>query len=244
MILRRGLFLSFILLSTQLVGSSAKAENVTEKFGISGNVGYATFAMDGFNNYIDEWYVEVLDMSMEHIKGGLHFSGDVKYRLPSNPNIYLMCSAGYMSDETNGSTVLDVYGNGSETLNMQLHVFAIPVLLTGLYILPKEKINVYLGGGTGYYLGKVKIKAEYQPSIEFNQKWKWNGSQIGFHILSGAEYSITSRLLLSGNLIYRWAKIDELKNDEGKMVRLGLDDKILKLDFSGLEIRCGVVCYF
>jgi len=244
MMLRKGLFLSFILLSTQLVGNSAKAENATGTFEISSNVGYVTFAMKEFNNYIDEWYVGVLDMSMKHIKGGITFSGDVKYCLASNPNIYLMCSVGYMSDETNGSTVLDVYGIGSEILNMQLHVSAIPILLTGLYVIPKDKLNIYFGGGIGYYLGKVKIKDEHQPISKFNQKWKWKGSQIGFHLLGEARYSITNRLLLNGGLMYRLAKINELKNDEGKIVQIGFDDKILNLDFSGLEIRCGVVYCF
>lgn len=234
------IFLIFVAFLTKLGNSLAIAENVSKKFGVDCNVGYATFAMKEFNDYIDEWYVGFLGASMEHIKGGIAFSGEVKYHLVSNPKIYLMGSGGYISDKTSGSTLFD----SIDKVNIELHISAIPILLTGLYVLPAGKLNIHLGGGIGYYLGKVKIEFKSQTYPETNEETKWDGSQIGFHVLSGVEYYITKRVSLSGNLMYRLAKIDKLEDDNGKRVRVGLDQKILRLDFSGLEIKSGVNFYF
>lgn len=234
------IFLIFVTFLTKLGNSLAIAENVSKKFGVDCNVGYTTFAMEEFNDYIDEWYVGILGASMEHIKGGIAFSGEVKYRLVSNPKIYLMCSGGYISDKTSGSILFD----SIDKVNIELYTSAIPILLTGLYILPAGKLNIHLGGGIGYYLGKVKIEFKGQTYPELNEETKWDGSQIGVHVLSGIEYYITKRVSLSGNLMYRLAKIDKLEDENGKRVKVGFDQKILKLDFSGLEIKGGVNLYF
>jgi len=238
------IFLIFVTFLTKLGNSLAIAENVSKKFGVDCNVGYTTFGMEEFNDYIDEWYVGFLGTSMEHIKGGIAFSGEVKYRLVSNPKIYLMCSGGYISDKTSGSILFEFFDDGSDKLNLEFHISAIPILLTGLYVLPAGKLNIHLGGGIGYYLGKVKREAKVQTYPELNEETVWDGSQIGFHVLSGVEYYITKRVSLSGNLMYRLAKIDKLEDENGKRVKVGLDQKILKLDFSGLEIKSGVNFYF
>jgi len=234
------IFLIFVTFLTKLGNRLAIAENVSRKFSVGCNVGYTTFRMEAFNDYIDEWYVGFVGMPMEHIKGGIAFSGEVKYHLVSNPKIYLMCSGGYISDKTSGSTLFD----SIDKVNIELHASAIPILLTGLYILPAGKLNIHLGGGIGCYLSKVKIEFKWQAIPEANTETKWDGSQIGFHGLGGVEYYITKRVSLSGNLMYRLAKINKLKDENGKTVKVGLDQKILKLDFSGLEIKGGVNLYF
>lgn len=234
------IFLIFVTFLTKLGNKLAIAENVSRKFNVGCNVGYATFAMKEFNDFIDDWLVGFLGASMEHIKGGIAFSGEVRYRLVSHPKIYLMCSGGYVSDKTGGSVLADSF----DILNIDLHTYAVPILLTGLYILPAGKLNIHLGGGIGYYLGKVKIEYKWQTIPEANTETKWDGSQVGFHGLGGIEYYITKRVSLSGNLMYRLAKIDKLKDENGKRVKVGLDQKILKLDFSGLEIKGGVNLYF
>jgi hypothetical protein len=134
---------------------------------------------------------------------------------------------GYLKKSWNpNSNITYDYGESSGTDNLIYSIKSdakiIPLTLSLYYsILQKKGFAVNLTAGLGYYLGVMKFEEESNYTFPSQNDFKCNyeaytetkSNKIGFHIGWGIEKSISSRISLSIDVIYRKVRFDELKGD-------------------------------
>ncbi len=234
-----GLLSGLLLLSTPARAQEAK------KFLFGIGAGYATFEMNGLNDYIAGWYRGVLGMDMADIDGGLSVNAEFKFRPVENIPVSVLFGTGYMYDKTDGSGILrDDSLHTDINIIADITVSALPAMLTLAGTLEKNGFSLDAGGGIGYYSARVVTEAVdvSKPANVIN--YTWTGSQLGYHFLLRGDRHINDRIGLRLSYLYRFAKVDRLETVEGKRVIIENTDTPMKLDFTGYEISAGFLYYF
>lgn len=128
------------------------------------------------------------------------------------------------------SSVTYNYGapTGSDTLQQTLkrEVTVIPITITGMYILPvQDRIDINLFAGMGYYITSLSFSDDilyswpndplvpnYQHT--FASTFEPKTGTFGIHFGAGAEIALFSRFSLTADILYRLAKVGELKTGQ------------------------------
>lgn len=214
---------------------SSGAASLGGKFGIFGNLGLSTFAMDDFNKDIDDINTLMTSFGVsgkaEKIIGGLTAGGGLQYGVLDN----LLIGAeveGLMAGSKTDFTAL----GQKVTFELSMPATAVGAFIKG--VLPAGNKFFFTGGiGVDYISLAGAIKVTHSDDVTFT------GSGMGFRILVGGQVLFTEMFGLGLDLGYRIAKITELKDKDGKIFKKS-DNTNESADYSGLITRLGVNLYF
>jgi hypothetical protein len=186
-----------------------------------------------FEVYMDDpYYYDVnTAFSSDDLEGGALLSGAVEYGLTDQLSVGveflpLSASGGYnwrieVWDEYYYEYYVFRQGldaEASANLVSLYGVYSVPLGSTGA--------SIRLGGGAGYLFGGT-LALDWHGDFDYTywdrqgrQDEEWSGSLeatgsgMAFHALVGIEYPIMPQLLLTGDVAYRFAAIDELEVDK------------------------------
>jgi hypothetical protein len=122
-----------------------------------------------------------------------------------------------------------------------VELWVVPYVGTLFYRVDLGSSNsfVLLGGGLGYYSGKLKVdqKLEGTTSSDYAYDDSYRQSKIGFHVLVEYDYAFDFGLTLFAGLKYRYVKFDEFK--DGSYVMTNYDGSKLKASLTGVVFYFG-----
>jgi len=139
--------------------------------------------------------------SIVELKGGYGYGFTLKKRVFSD-NFFIGISTEYYKSTDDGlkeyltAETNTVAGRVSETVEM------IPLEITSFFNIPQalENLNIYLGGGIGFYFGnRVKKFAGYETVTISRQP------MAGIKVLTGVEYMLTPKFALNLQFEFREA---------------------------------------
>jgi hypothetical protein len=184
-----------------------------------------------YEEYWDDPYYGVdASFNAEDLEGGAVFAGAVEYGLTNQFSVGVELLP--LSSSGDYSWLLEMwdeyyyeYWEVRESFDAEAK--AKLVSLYGVYNVPlgTTGANIRLGGGVGYLFGGT-LELDWHGDVEYEywdrqgrQEEEWSGSLeatgsgMAFHALVGIEYPIMPQLLLTGDVAYRFAAIDELEVD-------------------------------
>jgi outer membrane protein W len=128
---------------------------------------------------------------------------EVAYGYKVNPNFAIEAGIGKYSSEYSESGYVEVDGwlyPGSITLTAS----AIPITLTlkGIAPLSYGKVELYGGGGIGYYLSTMEAKVTIGG---YSESESWDASALGFHLVGGGDFYVSEKVALG--LEVKWFQV-------------------------------------
>jgi len=114
------------------------------------------------------------------------------------------------------------------TLERTMRVRSAPIMVSGYYYLPvMVDLNVYGGAGIGFFGTELRSESfhdfveeedRFYQGIEFaldpfqSGNRRWTGTEVGYQVALGGEYSFTSHLSLAGEATYRSISVPEIED--------------------------------
>ena len=123
----------------------------------------------------------------------------------------------------------------------------VPVVSTLFYRITRSSNSfILLGGGIGYYFGKVKFDYEDKITIPPNYSYSFSGKQskVGVHALIEYDYILDNGITFFGGVKYRYIQFDKFKKG-GKVAQElgygpnGIPVKNLKAGLTGVTAYIG-----
>jgi hypothetical protein len=184
-----------------------------------------------YEEFMDDPYYGVdANFNSKDLEGGAVFAGAVEYGLTNQFSVGVEFLP--LSSSGDYSWLLEMwdeyyyeYWEVRESFDAEAK--AKLVSLYGVYNVPlgSTGASIRLGGGAGYLFGGT-LELDWHGDVEYyywdregRQEEEWSGSLeatgsgMAFHALVGIEYPIMPQLLLTGDVAYRFAAIDELEVD-------------------------------
>ena len=230
------------------------------KLGLGVNYGYQYLKMEDFNTFIINHpalaYIEKIFFNpaskenniIEIKKGCQYFSTSLIYKPFSKINGYMIGQFDYIQTNKGSNELIlteAIYGATGTTYKEYSYKFEYQPSSYIFSLIPtyeynfNEKININGGVGISYYLVNLTEKQinliDKYPHSENKDKYK--GNQFGFQISTGFEYYIFKRFSCNLNLLYKYAKIKQLKNKDINSIPAEFP---VELDFSGLNVNVGL----
>jgi len=125
--------------------------------------------------------------------------------------------------------------------NGKARVSVLPILGTIRINLPVEVVRVYIGGGAGYYLGRVVIREDWTWTEEGIQAYSGNreikatGKSFIPHANAGVDVAVSSHVFLTADLRYPFGKIKSFKIKSDSQDEAAAGQKLTFLDAGGTE---------
>lgn len=240
-----------------LLALSVLAYAGDSKFSLSLRGGYylpvtSTFNDDylpAVNQYLNELnsYLTSLDFTstvseMKKLKGGAVFGGELEIFASQQFSIAL--GAEYWSKKTAGSidsegTIDDVSYQISEGSLIKTTV--IPIVATFRVNLPFKSFRAYIGGGVGYYLGKVKVEdswswIEGSETVDSGtREVKSSGSSFVPHANIGVDLNLSGSIVLAADIRYPFGSINSFKIKSDTEDENMIGEKLTFMDMNGAE---------
>lgn len=125
---------------------------------------------------------------------------------------------------------------------------AIPIELSGYFLIPlgDRKLQIYMGGGGGIYLGtrNYRLGEAEAPTVDRNTGY-------GIHVLSGIEYWIRPAVSLRSDLKFRDVQFETINRFEslsttylGRTIPLDQTPLQSRVNIDGMTVTLGIVVHF
>jgi len=179
---------------------------------------------------------------MKKLNGGAVFGGE--FEIFASEQFSIVFGAEYWSKKTTGTidaegTIDEVSYQISEGSLTKASV--IPIVATIRINLPFKNFRAYIGGGVGYYLGKVKVEdswswIEGSETVDSGtREIKSSGSSFVPHANIGVDLNLTGSITLAADIRYPFGSINSFKiksdtEDEGM-----IGQKLTFTDINGVE---------
>ena len=161
-----------------------------------------------------------------------------------------------------GLTILPSTGGRDTTISQKIFGARIDVPVSiAVQFINTYALKAYVGGGITYFWGRVtRLLQDTLPNSVADID-TYEGSTLGFHLLTGIEYEITNRLGLSGEIFFNYGQAGPLPDlvisedpntvvsffHQAKTDILGRENRntpqYSKLEFSGIRFMLGVNYY-
>ena len=157
-----------------------------------------------------------------------------------------------------GTTILPSTGGRDITVSQKITANRIDVPVSiGVQFINTYALKAYVGGGFTYFWGKVTRLLQDSLPNTIADIDTYEGSTVGFHLLTGIEYEIISRLGLSAEIFFNFGEAGPLPDrvisedpytvssffHNPKTDTLGPEDRgnpqYSKLEFSGIMLVIG-----
>ncbi|MBN1269181.1 MAG: outer membrane beta-barrel protein [Kiritimatiellae bacterium] len=157
------------------------------------------------------------------------FGAGGKASIEMIPGIQLELRAAYFNDLAKDSGDIDA--------DLEVVPLEAGLALTGPI---GERLEVYGGGGIGYYLMDGEVDLPDGAGVEADP-----GDEVGFYLAAGAEFTVResgasdgkTEAVLFGEIIYRSVEVDDLDVESGATIELN-DAKLDGLGFNvGLMVK-------
>lgn len=222
---------SILVLTCFFLATICQAQDSKKRFSLKLTVGYGSMAVGDINtvlesqeNYLD--YAASLGYAKEGElkelnRGGFEYEGE--FIINITERFGLGIGAGYIQrKEQTEASISSVYN--SVSFSHHPTISAIPIKITAYYSIPiASRLNSYLSGGIGYYIGK----------IDYNYIWEWREwlyedtfaeahyeiemgakeNAFGFHGGIGFEYDVKKNCAIFIEGIARYAKLNDWRGD-------------------------------
>ncbi|HEY6192962.1 MAG TPA: hypothetical protein VI215_11630 [Bacteroidota bacterium] len=153
-------------------------------------------------------------------------------------------SAEYISK--NGTVSIPV--TSTTSIPAQDGFTAIPIELSGYFLIPlgDSKLQIYMGGGGGIYLGtrSYRLGGAEAPTVERNTGY-------GIHVLSGIEYWLRPAVSLRSDLKFRDVQFETVNRFEtltttylGRTILLDQAPLQSRVSIDGMTVTLGIVVHF
>jgi len=228
------------------------------KFGILVLGSYAYIANTDFNDAIEgevNWqqdYYSEQEKFIQTFLPGYELNGtvsgdqihgtlgaDIEFQIKPSPEFMVGIGIGYIGFPTSTykEKMSDNFNNSAE-YEAEFYGNAIPLTLTGYYILPiNDNINFALGAGAEYYIGNFTRKEVKNVVNGTNQEldppYEYSATGFGACLKLGGEYKLSDNISILAGIIGRFGKIGglegDIKQDDGstkkeKMYSLDMKD--------------------
>ncbi len=179
---------------------------------------------------------------LDEIKGGMTYGGEVEFFV--SRNLSFAIGAEYWiqkpkaSIKASGSISGDSYEISDE---FEVSASLIPVVATLRVGLPSERFRAYIGGGIGYYMGKVFIKEEWdwkENGISFEKgshEIESSGKAVIPHINGGFDFDIKKNISISADLRYPLGTIKAFKIEKDTSDPRSIGENLKFEDVNGEE---------
>jgi len=161
-----------------------------------------------------------------------------------------------------GVTLLPSTGGRDITISQKISANRIDIPISvAIQFINTYALKAYIGGGFTYYWGKVtRVLQDTLPNTIADID-SYEGSTIGYHILSGIEYELMPRLTLSGEMFFNYGTASPLPDNvisedpytvasffhDQKTDVIGKEDRnnpqMSKLEFTGMRFLIGINYY-
>jgi len=133
--------------------------------------------------------------SLDHIFG---YGADVRYGIPGI-NLILGFTVEYLQKSDDFVTRYEI-GDESFLVPTIDGYHIIPIELTGYFLIPigSERLQFYIGGGAGIYLGR----REYEINVVRSESLE-RSVYPGIHVVSGVDYFFHPRIGIRGEMKFR-----------------------------------------
>ena len=231
-----------------VMSQSAPASDLTNRLRLGGSLGMAMSEQEDLNETIDH-YENVYsgwhsDWDDSELRSAFEVGAYAEYLLNEN---WIVGAEFLRSSSSGGYDWYDGWSSGPVgTTDVDADYDATGNLVSayGVYRLPlgDSAAALRLGAGVGYLFGaqfEMDFDAyqEGQPfsgnpdsTVVYQMDLKATGSALALHGLVGAEYEVTGSLLLSANLAYRVAHVDELEVDDFTRIVNGCPDDLWHIE--------------
>ncbi len=187
----------------------------------------------GLNAKLDE---------LDEIKGGMTYGGEIEFFVV--PQFSLAFGAELWKKKPSASVKANgVVGGDSYDISedYQIEASLTPLLLTLRVNLSSERFRAYLGGGAGYYMGKILVKDEWdwkENGVSFEKgshQIESTGESIIPHVNGGFDFDLSENLSISADLRYSFGTIKsfEIKKDTTDPTSIGKN--LTYEDVNGVE---------
>lgn len=237
----------WIVVASLIVVSSPSLVSGQAGVRIGASFGYGAYAVEDINDFIDgtgdywrdvEHEVEGADVSFssEDLGGGAAIAATVEYMITNQISVGmelvpLSTDGEYTWRWEEWYYEESIYAREHCAFEARANL----VSLFGIYRVPlgATGASARVGAGAGYLFSGT-FESDYSGYVDYahggagtvRQEEEWSGSLeasgsgMAFHALVGAEYPIGPQLVLTGDVTYRFASIEELEVD-----RVSLQDE-------------------
>lgn len=222
--MKRSLSLFSILVLTYLfLATVCQAQDSNKRFSFKLTVGYGSMAVGDLNAVIEstEKYFSLYESEKEgglkELGRGLEYEGELIVDITEHFGFGI--GAGYITREEQSKVSW-----GSISSSHHHEIRAVPIKLTAYYSTPiASRLNFYLSGGIGYYIGKIDYNTLWEWQIWFDDFIFENKTEtdietkdnvLGFHGGFGVEYNVAKDIAIFIEGTARYAKISDWKGDQ------------------------------
>ncbi len=222
------------LLLVGLISGAASAESIAGRysFGFYGGGADADFAeLNNFFSFHNR-YAGITENRLQEygeFSTGQSFSADVRYGFTDNIAFGLSLEFNEFSTSVQqdwpaleGSDIIVI------DLDRTIRVRTVPIVVSAYFYQPiVADLSAYGGAGIGIFGTELRSESLHsfddetrihQGTIEFQQdpfqsgNRSWSGSEVGYKLTLGGEYSLTSHLVIAGEAAYRQVTVPEVVN--------------------------------
>lgn len=222
------------LLLVGLIAGAASAESIAGRysFGLYGGVADADFAeLNDFFSFHNQ-YAGIIENRLQEygeFSTGHTVSADVRYGFTDNIAFGLSLEFNEFSTTVeqdwpaigqNEIVVID--------LDRTVRVRTVPIFVSAYYYRPIiAGLSAYGGVGIGIFGTELRSESlhtfddddlDHLGDLEFSQdpfqsgNRSWSGNEVGYRLILGGEYSLTSHLVIAGEAAYRQVTVPEVIN--------------------------------
>ncbi len=234
---KRFILCLLVLILSILKVNSLNAQDKKNDFSVGVNFGYSLLSMNDINESIR--FFNAAGFNLNEVNGGLLFNGNIRYKITNIFSLSLIVRYAFANSKGTGKIIIT--GESSDSLGVlsieeNFSISVIPISLCMFYTKKFRNIDFNLGGGLGYYFGKITEKGKLESNDTYLFKNETKGGNLEFQFIINPEYMFSSQFSIDCEIGYRFAKVDNLKRDN-----ISTGDSTL--DFSGMFFNGGIRFY-
>jgi opacity protein-like surface antigen len=228
---RKLIFLSTIVLTSFSLAGISRAQS---KFSIKLTGGYGTMVTGDINAVLEgqedllSYHASLTGATKEgefrKLNRGFEYEGEFILNLTEYFGLGIGVSYIQRGETSKVIYELEDHGYFLITFSPRPEIKAIPIKLTAYYFHPiTSRLDLYLNGGIGYYIGKINYRQEEQQiisspgliaDIKSETEIKAEDNALGFHGGIGFEYDVIKNFAFFAEGTGRYAKLKDWKGDE------------------------------
>lgn len=152
---------------------------------------------------------------LRYFKTGL--SGELAFGVKPIPYLAIEAGVGYYEPK-DAKRTFDEYNSSSdwsfEKDTINIDVLPVTMTLKGILPLFKNRVEMFVGGGAGYYKASGQAKYYYTDSQGNSDSGRstFEGDGVGFHLVTGANYRFVRHFSLGVEAKWSTARVNLSKN--------------------------------
>lgn len=179
---------------------------------------------------------------LDEIKGGITFGGEVEFFVSSKFSFAIGAEYWRKIPQASVEASGKINGDSYEiSERYKIDTSLIPVIATLRISLPSDNFRAYIGGGVGYYMGKVVLKEEWdwkENGISFEKgehEIESSGKAIIPHLNGGFDLDLTKNISISADLRYPFGTIKSFKIEKDTSDPTSVGETLKYEDVNGEE---------